>query len=88
LATGESHGWLRETVVPTIRLDSRFLLALLATVGTTMTPWGCAYMQASVANDRNIMQNRRNSRWINALAIGLAVLITVATVFLLGDALL
>jgi len=26
------------------------LLALMATVGTTMTPWGCAYMQASVAD--------------------------------------
>ena len=41
---------LRSTLVPTIRLDSQFLLALLATVGTTMTPWGCAYMQASVAD--------------------------------------
>lgn len=41
---------LRAAVVPTIHRDSRFLLALLATVGTTMTPWGAAYMQASVAD--------------------------------------
>lgn len=41
---------LRQAVVPTIRQESHFLLALLATVGTTMTPWGAAYMQASVAD--------------------------------------
>lgn len=41
---------LRHTIVPTIHFEPRFLLALLATVGTTMTPWGCAYMQATVAD--------------------------------------
>ena len=41
---------LRSAVVPTFRLETHFLLALMATIGTTMTPWGCAYMQASVAD--------------------------------------
>ena len=41
---------LRRTVVPTFRLERHYVLALLATVGTTITPWGCAYMQASVAD--------------------------------------
>ncbi len=41
---------LRETLVPTIHLDRGYILLLLATVGTTMTPWGCAYLQASVAD--------------------------------------
>ncbi len=41
---------LRHAIVPTFRLETHFLLALMATIGTTMTPWGCAYMQASVAD--------------------------------------
>ena len=41
-----------------------------------------------LANDRGIMQNWRNPRWINVLAIGLAALITLATVILLRDALI
>lgn len=41
---------LKQTLVPTFRLDRGYILAVLATVGTTMTPWGCAYLQASVAD--------------------------------------
>lgn len=41
---------LRRAAVPTIQLESHFMLALLATVGTTMTPWGAAYLQDSVAD--------------------------------------
>jgi len=41
---------LREVIVPDFRLERHYVLAILATVGTTMTPWGCAYLQASVAN--------------------------------------
>ena len=41
---------LSAAAVPTLRIERQFLLALLATVGTTITPWGCAYMQASVAD--------------------------------------
>ncbi len=41
---------LRRAIVPTFSLERNYMLALLATVGTTITPWGCAYMQASVAD--------------------------------------
>jgi Mn2+/Fe2+ NRAMP family transporter len=41
---------LQRTIVPTVRLEPDYLLALLATVGTTVTPWSCAYIQASVAD--------------------------------------
>ncbi len=41
---------LHNALVPTFQLEPHYILALLATVGTTMTPWGCAYMQASVAD--------------------------------------
>ncbi len=40
----------RETLIPQFSWSRGFILALLATVGTTMTPWGCAYMQATVAD--------------------------------------
>ena len=41
---------VRSAMVPTIRWEGGFMLALLATFGTTMTPWGAAYMQATVAD--------------------------------------
>jgi Mn2+/Fe2+ NRAMP family transporter len=41
---------LRQAVTPSMRMDTTFILAALATIGTTMTPWGIAYMQASVAD--------------------------------------
>ncbi|MHB9033310.1 MAG: Nramp family divalent metal transporter [Anaerolineae bacterium] len=40
----------RQAVVPTIHLERPYIMAVLATIGTTMTPWGCAYLQASVAD--------------------------------------
>lgn len=40
----------RQAFVPTISLETRYLLAVLATIGTTITPWGAVYMQASVAD--------------------------------------
>jgi NRAMP (natural resistance-associated macrophage protein)-like metal ion transporter len=40
---------VRSALVPALHLDSDYLLAALATIGTTVTPWACAYMQASVA---------------------------------------
>ncbi len=41
---------LQRTIVPTVRLAPDYLLAALATIGTTVTPWACAYMQASIAD--------------------------------------
>jgi len=41
---------LRHAAVPTVRLETDYLLAVLATVGTTITPWAAVYMQATVAD--------------------------------------
>lgn len=41
---------LKQTVVPSFQSDTGFILAILATIGTTITPWGLVYMQSSVAD--------------------------------------
>jgi Mn2+/Fe2+ NRAMP family transporter len=41
---------LRQAVTPSFQGDSQYILAVLATIGTTITPWGIIYMQASVAD--------------------------------------
>ncbi len=41
---------LRNVVVPTVHFETTYLLIMLAIIGTTITPWGCVYLQASVAD--------------------------------------
>ncbi len=41
---------LRNTLEPSINFNRRYVLAMLATIGTTITPWGIFYMQASVVD--------------------------------------
>lgn len=41
---------LRQTITPEFSLEPSFILAVLATIGTTITPWGIFFMQASVAD--------------------------------------
>ncbi len=41
---------LRQAVTPSFHGDPTYILAVLATIGTTITPWGIVYMQASVAD--------------------------------------
>jgi len=41
---------LQAALVPQFELQPAFILAVLATIGTTITPWGVFYMQASVAD--------------------------------------
>jgi len=41
---------LRQAVTPVFRLDKTYILAFLATLGTTITPWGCVYLQATVVD--------------------------------------
>ena len=53
---------LRSAVVPQIRLETPYLLAVLATVGTTITPWGAVYMQASVADKGVTMATYKDTR--------------------------
>jgi Mn2+/Fe2+ NRAMP family transporter len=41
---------LRNAVVPSLETDPNYLLAVLATIGTTIMPWAFVYMQVSVAD--------------------------------------
>lgn len=41
---------LKAAVIPSFEANPAFILAVLATIGTTITPWGIFYMQASVAD--------------------------------------
>ena len=41
---------IRAAMVPSFSTDPDFILAVLATIGTTITPWGIFYMQASVVD--------------------------------------
>lgn len=40
----------RATITPRIILERDYIFAVLATIGTTITPWGIFYMQASVVD--------------------------------------
>jgi Mn2+/Fe2+ NRAMP family transporter len=41
---------IRYTLEPTFSLDRKYILAMLATIGTTIAPWGIIYMQASIVD--------------------------------------
>ena len=82
---------LRQAVTPTVHTDSRFVLALLATVGTTITPWGCVYMQSSVADKGVKPENYHYTRLdvMTGAAFGnvvsaFIVICTAATLFVHG----
>lgn len=82
---------LQHTLVPDFRLDRTYILALLATVGTTMTPWGCAYMQASVADKGVTMKEFKYTRldvMFGALAgnvvSAFVIIATAATLYVHG----
>lgn len=48
---------LRHTVVPTFKMERTYILAVLATIGTTVTPWAAVYMQASIVDKGVTMRN-------------------------------
>jgi Mn2+/Fe2+ NRAMP family transporter len=53
---------LRHTLIPTIRFDQGYVLAILATIGTTITPWAVVYMQASIADRGTTMSDFGQAR--------------------------
>src|SRR5262249_29642033 len=52
----------RNLVVPTGHVTSAYLLAVVATVGTTITPWGQAFIQSYCADKRLGPEDLRASR--------------------------
>jgi len=82
---------LRQTVTPVMRFEPRYILALLATLGTTITPWGCVYLQASVVDKGVTSQEYRYTRLdvMTGAAFGniisaFIVICTAATLFVRG----
>ncbi|MEA3377543.1 MAG: Nramp family divalent metal transporter [Chloroflexota bacterium] len=82
---------LRHAVVPTFRTDPDFILAVLATIGTTITPWAFVYMQASVADKGVTTEDYRYTRvdvvggaaWGNVVS-AFIVICTAATLYVHG----
>ncbi|MGC9520694.1 MAG: Nramp family divalent metal transporter [Anaerolineae bacterium] len=86
--------WLQivaETVTPSLQTDPDYVLAVLSTIGTTITPWAIVYMQASVADKGVTMERYRYTRmdvvfgaaWGNVVS-GFIVICTAATLFPAG----
>ncbi len=75
---------IKQIIIPTIRLDGNYLLAALATIGTTVTPWACAYMQASIA-DKGVDSVEYPYTRLDVV-LGLIVSSIVATFIVVGAA--
>lgn len=82
---------LRNAVTPTFKGDTNYILAVLATIGTTITPWGIVYMQASVADKEVKLKEYSNTRldvsfgaaWGNVVS-AFIVITTAATLYIHG----
>jgi len=80
-----------EAITPSLQADTGYVLAVLATIGTTIAPWGIVYMQASVA-DKGVALERYNytrtdvvfgAAWGN-LVSAFIVICTAATLYVVG----
>ncbi len=82
---------LQRALIPTIQPDGEFIFAVLATVGTTITPWGIIYMQASVADKGIQMREYGVTRldvvvgaaWGNVVS-AFIIITTAATLYVAG----
>ncbi|MCU0520043.1 MAG: divalent metal cation transporter [Anaerolineae bacterium] len=84
---------LLETVTPNFSAEPGYVLAVLATIGTTITPWGIIYMQATVVEKGVGMEGYRRTRidvvtgaaW-GSIVSAAVVITTAATLFANGIA--
>ncbi len=82
---------LRQAVIPTFQSNPQYILAVLATIGTTVTPWGIVYIQASVADKGVDLKEYRYTRldvavgaaWGNIVSACI-VICTAATLYVHG----
>lgn len=81
----------RQALTPEIKLDSQYILTMLAVIGTTITPWGIFYLQASIA-DKGVELNKYNntkidvvfgSAWGNTVS-AFIIITTASTLFIRG----
>lgn len=80
---------LHQAISPSFHFEKGYLLALLAMVGTTITPWGCIYLQASVVDKGVTPQDYRYTRLdvVTGVVFGniisaFIVICTAATLFI------
>ena len=81
----------RESIHPRFHFNSEYILAMLAVVGTTITPWGIFYLQASIADkgiDLNQYDHTRvdvifGAAWGNVIS-AFIMITTASTLFLRG----
>ena len=79
---------LKDALVPTFDSSPMFLLVVLATVGTTITPWGICYIQSSVADKGVGIKDYKYTRldvvigsaWGNVVS-AFIIIATAATLF-------
>jgi len=84
---------LQQAVTPSFQSDPQYILAVLATIGTTITPWGIVYIQASVADKGVELKDYRYTRldvtagaaWGNVVS-AFIVICTAATLYAHGMA--
>ena len=84
---------VRAVVIPNFEFEPAFILAVLATIGTTITPWGIFYMQASVADKGLSIEDYKYTRldvtfgaaWGNIIS-AFIIISTAATLFAAGVA--
>ena len=82
---------LHDTVRPQIQFTNDYIIAILAVIGTTITPWAIFYLQASVADKGVSMQNYRNTKidvtfgsaWGNVISACI-IIVSAATLFKVG----
>lgn len=82
---------LRSAVTPKFVLEPEYIIAVLATIGTTITPWGIFYMQASVVDKGVEAENYGLTKvdvifgavWGNIIS-AFIIICTGATLFLHG----
>jgi NRAMP (natural resistance-associated macrophage protein)-like metal ion transporter len=75
---------LQYLVVPHVHATSAYLLAVVGTVGTTITPWGQAFIQSYCADKRLGPEHLRTSRF--DVAIGSFLTNTIAAFILIAAA--
>lgn len=88
--------WLqigKAIITPHLELNGPFLVTMLAVIGTTITPWGIYYLQASIADKGVDMKEFKYTRidvgfgaaWGNIIS-SFILIVTAATLYVAGVA--
>ena len=78
----------QQAVRPDIPLDSNYMMLVLAVIGTTITPWGIFYLQASIADKGKSVKDYGETKldvvvgsiWGNIVS-AIIIIVTAATLY-------